>query len=368
MLPSDIVVKKDMYSLSYVLNYDQMFFQTGYKVLQSQEKNGFIKCTKIIHNGKDKLVYDISKFKSLDILISNLNSDIFISIIKNLFDVIIEVKNNGFMQYKNIEIDFEKIFIDSNNYKVYLIYLPINNTGSIDDYMMFEKQLKDNIINALTSYPNINTPQLHGMLQSIKNDLTSIEQIKERINGIPNAQNRQSNTSGLSSVYVETQSNFQPDSHVNLVNQIPAVTQEKKKKSGFFSKKEKKKEKKIAAEQNIVIQSQCEGGATEILDDAIYKDITLVGLNTPSAFMITVTKQEFFIGKKADSVNACIDFNNAISRVHCKIIKSNNEHFIVDLGSANGTYVNGYKLNVNQQMPIKSGDIVKLANSEFEVK
>lgn len=371
MLHSDVVVKNDMYCLSYILQNDQMFFQTGYKVLQSQEKNGFIKCTKVIYNGKDKLVYDISKYKSLEVLLPSITPDIFILIVKNLIDVIVEVNNNGFMQYKNIEIDFNKVFVDSKNYKVYLIYLPINSISSSDDYVIFEKQLKNNLINAAIQYPNIASPQLQGMLQSIKNEMTSIEMIKEKLNNITSVSNiKPTNTSGLNMAQpvMPPQNNAQQAfSPMPVVNQAPNNQNVQKKRGGLFSRKEKKAKKAMPA-QNPVIQPQCEGGATEILDDGIFNTITLVGLNTPTDFQVEINKPEFFIGKKADSVNACINFNNAISRVHCKIITINNEYFIVDLGSANGTYVNGYKLLANQQVPIKAGDKIKLANSEFIVK
>lgn len=366
MLQSEIIEKKDIHSLSYVLQNAQMFFQTGYKVLQSQEKNGFIRCTRIIFNGNDKLIYDISKYKSLEILLPNITCEVFISIIKNLIDAIIDVNSNGFMQYKNIEIDFDKVFVDCNNYKVYLIYLPINSTSSSDDYMVFEKQLKNNLINAAIKYPNISNSQLQGMLQSIKSDMTSIEVIKEKISNISNSLNSKVlNTNGLSDITGASLTNVRESHQSPVINSAVDTQPQKKKKLGFFSKR---KEKCDTQQQNVAIQSQCEGGATEILDDVIYKDIKLVGLNTPIDFQAAVSKQEFLIGKRADSVDACINFNTAISRVHCKIITSNNEHYIVDLGSANGTYVNGYKLNINQQMPIKAGDIIKLANSEFVIK
>lgn len=367
MLHSNIVEKRDLYCLSYILQSNQMFFQTGYKVLQSQEKNGFIRCTKIILNGQDKLVYDVSKYKPLDTLLPVISPDAFISIMKNLLDVIIEVNNNGFMQYSNIEIGFDKVFVDNNNYKVYLIYLPINIIGNSNDYTAFEKQLKNNIINAATSNPNILTPQLQGMLQIIKNDMTSIEVLKEKFAGINNISANKPVTGGLSTMSPVSPQNFQQP--VYQQQQLQPVAPQKaqlkpeRKKHGLFSKKDKNR----VSDENIVIQPQCEGGATEILDEGLYNDITLVGVNTPQEFRYTISKPEFFIGKKPDSVDACISFNNAVSRVHCKIITSNNEHFIVDLGSANGTYVNGYRLNVNQQMPIKQGDSIKLANSEFTI-
>lgn len=367
MQHENLIEKRDLYCLSYILQNDRMFFQTGYKVLQNQEKNGFIRCTKILFNGYDKLVYDISKYKSLDALMSVISPDAFISTIKNLLDVIIDVNNNGFLQFENIEISFDKIFVDTNNYKVYLIYLPINKTETTDDYNAFEKELKNNILNAATDNPNIMSPQLNGILQIINNELSSIEVIRDKLNKGGIALSRPV-TSGLNTVSAPiVQNKDMQSTPQNAAVATPAIQSEPPKKKKHFAlfSKENKKTKNENSLPPVTIQPQCEGGATEILDDNYYKDLTLIGVNTPQDFRIVISKPEFFIGKKADSVDACISFNNAVSRVHCKIITSNNEHFIIDLGSANGTYVNDYRLNLNQQMPIRQGDHIKLANSEF---
>ena len=53
---------------------------------------------------------------------------------------------------------------------------------------------------------------------------------------------------------------------------------------------------------------------------------------------------------------------------HCKITCVNNNYYITDMGSANGTYVNGLKVPVDNQVPITVGDKIRLANSEFVVK
>ena len=64
VLDNLIKESRDSTNISYMLEQEDLFYETGYKVLQNQEKNGFIKCVKVSHNGKIKLVYDISKYKS----------------------------------------------------------------------------------------------------------------------------------------------------------------------------------------------------------------------------------------------------------------------------------------------------------------
>ena len=62
-----------------------------------------------------------------------------------------------------------------------------------------------------------------------------------------------------------------------------------------------------------------------------------------------------------------IDFNKMISRSHCRINKRGGQYTITDLQSANGTYVNKVKLQPNQPHPISNGDVIRLANSDFQV-
>jgi len=54
-----------------------------------------------------------------------------------------------------------------------------------------------------------------------------------------------------------------------------------------------------------------------------------------------------------------------ISGSHCQILKVNGAWSIMDLGSTNGTFINGAKLNPNTAVPLSNGAKVKLADIEF---
>ncbi len=91
-------------------------------------------------------------------------------------------------------------------------------------------------------------------------------------------------------------------------------------------------------------------------------------MQTPEKIDLIINKEEYVIGKKEDSVDGAVTFNNAISRIHCKIVFENGFHYIVDLGSANGTFVNGKKIEKENKVKINQGDKIKLADSEFILK
>ena len=95
--------------------------------------------------------------------------------------------------------------------------------------------------------------------------------------------------------------------------------------------------------------------------------LRIIAMNAPTRIEIAVTKDEFVIGKKAEICDGVIGFNKMISRSHCRINRIGSQYTITDLQSANGTYVNRIRLQPNQPHPIRNGDIIRLANSDFQV-
>ena len=95
--------------------------------------------------------------------------------------------------------------------------------------------------------------------------------------------------------------------------------------------------------------------------------LRIVAMNAPTRVEIEVTKDSFVLGKNASMVDGALSFNKMISRVHCRINKNGTQYTITDLQSANGTFVNRVRLQPNQPHPIKNGDIIRLANSDFQI-
>ena len=93
--------------------------------------------------------------------------------------------------------------------------------------------------------------------------------------------------------------------------------------------------------------------------------LKFIAMNAPARFEIVVNKSVFMIGKK-DTNDGVITFNKMISRVHCKITSSRGQYWITDLQSSNGTFINHARLQPNQPYELKNGDIVRLANSDFQ--
>lgn len=96
-------------------------------------------------------------------------------------------------------------------------------------------------------------------------------------------------------------------------------------------------------------------------------NIKLVAMNAPSHFELVIDRDNVVIGKKQEWVDLVIPFNRMISRKHCRITNQTGIYYINDEGSANGTFVNGVRLNPGQKVQINRGDIIRMADSDFQI-
>ena len=373
ILDNLIKEKRDITNISYILEESSLFFETGYKVLQNQEKNGFIKAVKVIHNGKIKLIYDISKYKSLASIMPGLNAASFLIIMSKLFDILCETIENGFMQIENININFENIFIDTNNLNVNLIYIPVNTESNGNSKSLFEERLKGNIARAISANRNIDNELVNKLYSNLSLANNTIEMLRDYINTLS---------------YTNTnynQINNRVDSKVNIERKsapsIPVKSEELKSNKeskfisaikGVFKFNNKKDRTKVSYEQNRKVQAPINNNdslETEVLSgDMFIPTIAIVREDALESVNIPITKENFLIGKSVQMADGVISFNKAISRIHCRIIYIDGRYFIKDEKSVNGTFVNNRRVPVDGQVPIKTGDIIRLANSDFQVK
>lgn len=79
---------------------------------------------------------------------------------------------------------------------------------------------------------------------------------------------------------------------------------------------------------------------------------------------ITITDFPFFIGKLRKNVDYCLE-KDVVSRYHAKITKEQEQYFITDLNSTNGTFLNSETLQTYQKKEIKVGDEIAIANIKF---
>lgn len=287
----------------YVLDESANFVYTDYKVLQSQTSGIFVKCMKMLYNGRVELFYLTEEYRPLSSLLSGLRADTLVTIAENLFANVIDVRNNGFLSCQNIDLSWDKIYVDESTLNVKLIYLPLN-IKVFDSYSTFENELRSGLVKLINEVITTSNSRLDQLVKDLCNSSLTIEEV--------------------------------------------------------YNKSREAATKTILSPEPVAAQNA--GIVNQIGDN-----LRMVALNAPTHFEINIGKDELVIGKKSDLVDEVVPFNKMISRKHCKVIRSNGMYFIMDVGSANGTYVNNVKLLPNQLHQIYKGDMICLADSRFQI-
>ena len=117
-------------------------------------------------------------------------------------------------------------------------------------------------------------------------------------------------------------------------------------------------------------------GETSVLNNGAGETTVLGGQGRPTAALsriktgetVSIAKQVFTIGKERRKVDFCISDNTSVSREHAQIICRGMDYYVVDKNSTNFTFVNGNKIQAGQEILLKNGDKIKLADEEFVFK
>ncbi len=351
-------------SLSYLLLQPGLLSATAYKVLQSQEKNGFVRCVRVLENGRDKLVYDTENLRSLAELLPGLAAPEFARLAAEALDALLRLREIGFLQLANTETGLDRLFVEPESGKICLVYLPVTEAVTAELGNDALGILKYQMDWALKQYPSLGAETLAAFCAQLHSPGSGLVQLREALGAlVPVAQRPAEPTGNIGTGTISLSGEVgHASSEVSMEAQaqteIPAES--KKKKSGLFAKEKKRPAQNAYPEY--------EGGGTEVLDEVFSPLIVLEGVQTAKKLEFVIDRRQFVIGKSAEAVDGLIDFSTAVSRRHCQITSNEGKNYLTDLASANGTFLNGRKLEADKPALIHEGDKIKLANISFVVK
>jgi hypothetical protein len=87
------------------------------------------------------------------------------------------------------------------------------------------------------------------------------------------------------------------------------------------------------------------------------------------------SRNEFTLGRLSEGQPIMPDIDltpyqayaSGVSRLHAVVKRDNNRVAVMDLGSSNGTYVNGRRLNPHTEESLSHGDIVALGKLKIQI-
>lgn len=110
-------------------------------------------------------------------------------------------------------------------------------------------------------------------------------------------------------------------------------------------------------------------GATTVLwegTEEYQPNLTLISMNAKERNSIVLLNDSYLIGKLKNKVDIYID-DASISRIHAKLQKENEEYYLCDMNSTNGTFVNGRRLGIQEKVPIHVADEITFADLGYYV-
>lgn len=294
------VKQTDTY-ISYLFHKEEEFSKIEYKVLLNHKEHGFLECYKVDYNGSFQLIYDISKYKPLKEIVSEVTSEEFYQWVIQLNQIKDIILNNGFMKPHRMEISLKDLYIDREKNRLYAIYLPIQLAAE-EKKETLENRLRHFCGATIIQYKNFHNRGCIELKEDLEKKEISLEHIQKKIQ---------------SGIYQELS---------KLPIYITSSEEEKKKKLVFIS------------------------------------------VNIQEEVKLNITKTPFTIGKRVASVDGCIKKYPTISREHCKVVYKDSQHYLVDLNSSNGTYINGIRLKPFEEYPVNLGDQIRMAGIVFRLE
>lgn len=130
----------------------------------------------------------------------------------------------------------------------------------------------------------------------------------------------------------------------------------------YVSIRKKGKEKELQKDTK-----ELPGDDTVLLSDEtvllISDKVPVLKLSGEKCLEIAVRGREFTVGRQQEAVDFCLS-QAGVSRRHFQILTEEDSYMIRDLGSKNGTFVNGER--VWDEAELKSGDEIKAGTEQFE--
>ena len=304
-----------------LINEESAFDKTGYEVARNQDRGIFLRCVQVRENGKIKIVYFTEGMLPLGYYLENAKWSDFAPMLISAFEKIMEGRQIGFLTADNILMDAEHIFVNSETGKVQLMYLPLLQKSDAAKVYHAEIRFRTELAEKLR-----NVGGGDGRLRLAAAGLIE-----------------SSETRGFSAIAAGIKSLSS-----SLDDPMPVAPKD------IFSKETSPKLK-----FRRFHRPEEEGSAS-------MSGILLT--NASRGCRVSVMKSTVTLGRDSKLGTGYISASGFIGREHCRISFERGSHFVEDLNSKNGTYLNGQKLTPGQKKPLRPGDRLKLADVEFQVK
>lgn len=293
--------------IAYTLEENETMFSLGNRVISKLNLETIIESNSVKVNGCDRLLYDLQGLKPIQESLPVLKQQEIITLLKSFIHLIKELDESDFIDIHAVDVYRERIFYDTASKKLRCVVLPVNTNYHIHDGMEWQEKYRNTLI-LFCNYifrmrPTDYNYFYYFIMDSSRTDIEITNYLIEY------------NFEGAD---IRDEKNHFTEKHV----------------------------------ANTV-------GAEEKINNKV---LTLEHNREGENYTFRICQQEYTIGKSAKYANGVINCSSSVSRKHCLIRRVGDGFTIEDLGSMNGTWINGYKLETAKSYTIQDGDMIQLAD------
>lgn len=310
--------RQDGQCISYVLEENERFSMTAFRVLKKQKEKGLLECYKAAYNGQIQLVFSIVDMIPLAIVTDTwMAKDVHNCVLK-LLKIIRNIQDNGFIPIETVDIHPEHIFYHQMEDKIYVVAVPVQAGGFGTDKLSWETAFRRMLVSlaALSREAySVEMSRLKLILEDYSLTLRQVEELLENdtikiTSGIKLSDNVKKNT------------DYKQENNIkkNVDNQIDDTS------------------------LKLVLQ-----------DEMIHREFE-------------INRTEYVIGKSVSMADGVFNITPTVSRMHCKIYHKSDGYWVEDLHSKNYTYLNECRLKPGIQIQLHDGDFLRLAEHKFKVQ
>ena len=374
------------------------------EMLINNEIRGIPRCRAGIYNNRYVLKYDITNMTS--IRQENEKRLMTKDDVISLFGEIIGITRTAFLYLldeRYFVLKPEHMYRDMENGELRLIYIPFIDME--DELLKVAGRyyaLADMLLAQIDHKDSDAVEIAYGFYSKSKEDLFSLDAYYESINGIMKLNQQQAIKEQYIADTMEdsrSSNGFDEsnDTGLKLIREatVRTVTGEEKKTKkknknknkkslkngvkGLFKRKNSEKDEIRFDSQVTVDDYWYDEGETTFMDTDNNQDdekTVFIEESSPDyviAFNVCGVSKEcplnYFpqtVGKKYEVVDICIS-DNSVSRTHAEFIMRDNEIYIRDLGSTNGTYVDDVKIGVGEEKRVYRGTKIRFGKVETVV-
>ena len=345
-------------------------FELG--MIEHNEIKGFLKPNIKRLNGRLELGYDISSLQPLSrvLEVRTMNTD---EIKDFIIDIISATKalEEFLLEASSVVLDPEYIFTDLDLKKYSFLYIPRSENNKEE-----MKLLLESILDNINKEDKDCLITVYGMLKECQKRDFVINDLEELLEG---------------NVQTEVK-RYEPVVTYETETENPIECRDKKKKQfnifGGIFKGNKAKEQteeeefleKVFDGYEPGVRAAClneEKSVFEVRDEEISNTVLLtdIKLNSSGRVLRSINGKEdieisylpFIIGKQDRICDYVLDVEG-VSRIHLKFFENKGLLYAVDLNSRNGTYINGKKLENEENTKLNKGDIINICGMSYKLE